>query len=703
MGLFDFGLGLSVTREVGASLNREGRGEAARFVKAARNAYCLVGIAGAVLIAAVGLPLAGGLHLSAASRKTAPEVFVLAGMAFLAERLLTFTMAVLRGLRRFDTSNALAIILALWRASGIIVLIKFGTGLLAVMTWQVVATGAAAWAGQAAVGDLEAQFRFGLGRLDWNVVRPHLAFGLASQLTNVTEVVIWQLAPVVVGLILGSGWIAPFYVAQKFPLALAPIIWSTAEALFPAVSQHQGDAEITRTRGILEVGTRWTIVVALPLCLVLTALAPELLQAWVGEVRPGTILVLRLITAAVFMEGVAAASYQVLWGRGEVRTLLIVSACLAVGSLGLSLALLPRIGMAGAAWGLLLPMLLAAAAYLEIASRICEVRVSGLLKSVFDGLLLPALALLVLVIGIKSLFGTGWTGVAAASLGGGLVYLISFILSGAREEELMLVRKLIEVPPTIGHHAYRRLRHSLARVGFLRSGYYLLLAIREAMRDSPARGRIELDQGFERREDPWDYATVSYQRDRIRTEVEMLDAVRGPSRFAKVLEVGCAEGIFTEMLAPRCDSLLAVDISQVALARARQRLCAHEQVRFAELDLRVDPLPETYDLIVIIHALEYIRNPIYVRRARAKLVNALRPGGYLLVGAMKVTEIHENAWWGRYFLRSGKRINAFFAEHPALKVVRTAEFYLGNDYVSYDVLLRKRTTDHGQTAIRGVA
>lgn len=108
-----------------------------------------------------------------------------------------------------------------------------------------------------------------------------------------------------------------------------------------------------------------------------------------------------------------------------------------------------------------------------------------------------------------------------------------------------------------------------------------------------------------------------------------------------------------------------------------------------EWDLRVDPLPDTYDVIVMIHALEYIRNPISVRRARMKLVEGLRPGGYLLIGTMKVTEVFENAWWGRYFLRSGKRINAFFAQHPALTVVKTAEFYLGKDYISYDVLFRK--------------
>jgi SAM-dependent methyltransferase len=255
----------------------------------------------------------------------------------------------------------------------------------------------------------------------------------------------------------------------------------------------------------------------------------------------------------------------------------------------------------------------------------------------------------------------------------------------------MRFHKVIEAPRAAGYQAYGRLRGLLARIRFLHSGYYLWRAIIEALLDSPLRGRVELDQEFERHEDPWDYAAVSYQRKRICAEVQMLDAVRGPGRFAKGLEVGCAEGMFTERLAPLCESLLAVDISRVALARAGERLRGDERVRFAIWDLRVDPLPETYDLIVIIHALEYIRNPIYVHKARTKLVDGLRPGGHLLLGAMKVTEVHENAWWGRYFLRSGKRINAFFAEHPALRVVRTAEFYLGKDYFSYDVLLQKKS------------
>lgn len=237
---------------------------------------------------------------------------------------------------------------------------------------------------------------------------------------------------------------------------------------------------------------------------------------------------------------------------------------------------------------------------------------------------------------------------------------------------------------------YWRIRHSLARIHFLRSGYYLLRSIREALADSPAQGQAELNREFESHEDPWNYATAPDQLERIGSEVMMLEAARGGEPFGNGLEIGCAEGLFTEQLAPLCQSLLAVDISPIALERARRRIGARANVRFLHWDLRVDPVPLTCDLIVIVHALEYVRNPLHMLRARRKLVKSLRPGGLLLIGTMKVAQVYEDAWWGRFLLRSGMRINHFFASHPALKVIQTKEFHLGKEYVAYDVLLRKK-------------
>ena len=73
VGLFDFGLGMSVTREVAASLSSAAGSEPAPFVKSAGIIFSLVGIAGGIIIATLGLPLSSGLHLSAANRQIAPD------------------------------------------------------------------------------------------------------------------------------------------------------------------------------------------------------------------------------------------------------------------------------------------------------------------------------------------------------------------------------------------------------------------------------------------------------------------------------------------------------------------------------------------------------------------------------------------------------------------------------------------------------
>lgn len=231
---------------------------------------------------------------------------------------------------------------------------------------------------------------------------------------------------------------------------------------------------------------------------------------------------------------------------------------------------------------------------------------------------------------------------------------------------------------------YRRM---LGKIPGVRSAWHLGRALKDAWLDSSARAQLEFQQVFTRM-DPWYYTTNELQILRHRREAEMLDAIRGSNRFGRVLEVGCAEGVFTEILAKRCDSLLATDISEVALARARQRRQWDEHVTFALLELRVDSLPTDFDLILAIHVLDYIQNPFTLRRVRETLVHGLRAGGYLLIGTPSGNDIYEQAWWNRYLLRGGQQINAFIAEHRELSVVASALYRLSGS-VSREVLLRK--------------
>jgi predicted TPR repeat methyltransferase len=67
------------------------------------------------------------------------------------------------------------------------------------------------------------------------------------------------------------------------------------------------------------------------------------------------------------------------------------------------------------------------------------------------------------------------------------------------------------------------------------------------------------------RGDPWDIESSEYER--IRCE-HLLKMING-QHYARLLEIGCGAGYLTRLLAPLADQIMALDISQMAIDRAR--------------------------------------------------------------------------------------------------------------------------------------
>jgi SAM-dependent methyltransferase len=125
--------------------------------------------------------------------------------------------------------------------------------------------------------------------------------------------------------------------------------------------------------------------------------------------------------------------------------------------------------------------------------------------------------------------------------------------------------------------------------------------------------------------DPWGFETREYEHRKYRNSLEAL----GDRRFARALEAGCSIGVFTEMLAPRCAELVAVDISPHAVRRARLRMAGRDNVRVERRRLP-DEMPEgPFDLIVCSEILYYWSRPL-LEAAVPALEGALAPGGTLL-------------------------------------------------------------------------
>jgi 2-polyprenyl-3-methyl-5-hydroxy-6-metoxy-1,4-benzoquinol methylase len=206
----------------------------------------------------------------------------------------------------------------------------------------------------------------------------------------------------------------------------------------------------------------------------------------------------------------------------------------------------------------------------------------------------------------------------------------------------------------------------LKRFVWLRQGVYLVHEIKRVALDSGMRDQRMLDRDYKTL-DPFnclsDLSGECYEK-----QLRALDSVRGRACFRRALEIGCAEGVFSERLASRCEKLVAVDLSPVALKRAATRRTWGHHVSFGRFDLRRESIAGKFDLIVVSGVLEYFHRPTVIWGARAKLVHALADGGFLLIDTTRANQVVEGAWWSKVILRGG-RINQFFELHPNLKVV----------------------------------
>jgi O-antigen/teichoic acid export membrane protein/SAM-dependent methyltransferase len=680
----DLGLGWSIVRQVAGSNRRKRSDDTSRFVSAAASAYLVLGSLGGLSVAALGWPLSRGLHLSAANEEVAPIVFALAGVTLFGDQMLSFTTALFHGLRRFDVANLVSSAGVVVRAVGFIGLIASGAGLVALSLWQAAASLVMAVLSFKVVGRVGPGLLSDVRRPDWSALRPHIRFGLASQLSSGLTKLIWDVAPLLIGTVRGSAAIAPYYVGQRFPVTVNGLTSRLSEVIFPAASEDAAAKDPAGTRRALEVGTRWTTVFALPLCLVLWILGSKLLHAWVGNVSHDTVLVLRLTTAAVLAEAVAGAALHVLWGRGSARAVVFVLGFVAAAVLGLTPVLLVLNGIVGAAWGLLIPVVGGSIAVFHLGARSSGLRTLAVAREVSRGLPAAALACAATAWGVAWLLERDdWLGVLVAATASAGAYGITLYAFGARQEERDLVRALFGGAVALATWPYKRLRRALRRVWFLRTTWHMFPQLMEFVMESRAYNRYVVRRQFARRVDPWDYSNER-GRERLVREAQILDAAREDRVYGDALEVGCAEGAFTEFLATRCEAVLAVDISPLALRRARARCRWPEHVRFAAWDLARDPLPGRYDLIVVEGVLDYFARPKTLRNVRAKLVEGLRLNGYLLIGNVKQGEVSEQAWWGRRFIRGGKWINTFMAKHPALTLVTNT-----NDGTYIETLLKR--------------
>lgn len=120
-----------------------------------------------------------------------------------------------------------------------------------------------------------------------------------------------------------------------------------------------------------------------------------------------------------------------------------------------------------------------------------------------------------------------------------------------------------------------------------------------------SRHKAHFEHLYTRQTDPWNYETSPYEAAKYRAT---LDALMQP-RYLSALEAGCSIGVLSAILAPRCDCLLALDLSDKAVKHAAARLMAYKGACARRAMLPRDWPKGRYDLIVFSEFLYYLTAP----------------------------------------------------------------------------------------------
>jgi O-antigen/teichoic acid export membrane protein len=400
--LFDLGLGRATIRSVAERLARGGDG-ISQVVVVSIGSQLLLGVAGGVVLAAAAPLLAERVFAVPADLVAEGTlIFRLLG-AMLPVALLALSLrGLLEGAQRFDLSNMIRVPSS--AATFIIPALAapLGVGLPAIVLLMLAARVTTCAALIVAARRALPQLRLELPR-EWRLLRPLLGFGGWVSVSNVASPLLVYLDRFVLGSIAGLAAVGYYTAPYEATTRLLLVPASLVTTLFPAVTVLGANGDRRRLAALFSGAVRNLTLVLLPPIILAIAFAPTLLTYWLGPAyAERSTLALRLLAVGVFANALAhvpASCLQAL-GRPDINAKFHVAELAA--HVPLTLWLVSRFGIAGAAGAWAIRVIVDAALLFTAAHRVVGVSLGSAFLGRAGRILAAALGLAT-VVGLAAL------------------------------------------------------------------------------------------------------------------------------------------------------------------------------------------------------------------------------------------------------------------------------------------------------------
>jgi O-antigen/teichoic acid export membrane protein len=174
------------------------------------------------------------------------------------------------------------------------------------------------------------------------------SFTAPRGITGVFQVTILWVGTLMVGNLRSTADASVYTASTRYLVAGSVVNLAIIQVIGPKLSELLSGGEQTRARDVYQVATGWLMAIAWPMYLTLALFAPVLLRVFGHKFTPGASSLAILAVAMLVATGIGPVDVVLLMGGRSFWNLFNVVVALIL-NVALSLILIPRIGIAGAA------------------------------------------------------------------------------------------------------------------------------------------------------------------------------------------------------------------------------------------------------------------------------------------------------------------------------------------------------------------
>jgi O-antigen/teichoic acid export membrane protein len=353
--LLDLGISAAITKYVAEYRARGEWDNARHLVGTALVTYvtlsCIV-----ILLSIAFAPLFPRLfNIPAENHSLSIWLTILAGLGTGLAVPINSTIAVLRGLQRFDLLNLISIVSTVLLACATVAVLVLGGGIIGYAivgtAINVVMAVPAVWLIQSIAPDLH----FGLVGASRPMFKKLTSFSSSIFMIRIGGQLESKTDEIVIGAFLPVSTVTPYSIARRlsaFPTLLAEQFLTL---ILPLASKLHAENDQTRLRSVYITSTRLTLAIFLPVGISLIFLAGPFLGFWVGEEFAEYAYLVLILSLAGMIDTCTWPAGFVLQGMGLPRFSGTMSILTGIFNLVLSLILVRRLGLTGVALGTLIP------------------------------------------------------------------------------------------------------------------------------------------------------------------------------------------------------------------------------------------------------------------------------------------------------------------------------------------------------------